>query len=108
VQGWDEHQGWLFRLLSVLSPGAGHLYAGKTLVGVALVLPWYVIIATGALAGRLLPVTEASSALSKPWGPGLAAVLLFVLWAVANRLRPDFEVVVAVKRSPAARRPGAA
>ena len=108
VQGWDEHQGWLFRLLSVLSPGAGHLYAGKTLVGLALVLPWYLTIATGAMAGRLLPVTEASSALSTPWGPGLAAVLLFVLWTVANRLRPDFEVVVAVKRSPAVRRTGAA
>ena len=108
VQGWDEHQGRLFRMLSVLSPGAGHLYAGKTLVGLALLLPWYVIIATGALAGRWLPVTEASSALSKPWGTGLAAVLLFVLWTVANRLRPDFEVVVTVKRSPAARRTGAA
>ena len=99
VQSWDQHQSWLFRLLSVVSPGAGHLYAGKTLVGALLVLPWYLVIATAALGGRVLSVTEASSALSKPWGLGVAAVLLVLLWIVANRLRPDFEIVVAVKRS---------
>ena len=105
VQGWDERRGRVFRLLSVISPGSGHAYAGKTLLGLAFVLPWYLIIATTALAGRLLPVTEAPSALSKPWGMGLAALLLLAIWVLANRLRPDFEVAVAVKRTPASRKP---
>ncbi|HSB62100.1 MAG TPA: tetratricopeptide repeat protein [Vicinamibacteria bacterium] len=104
VQGWDEHRSRLFRLFSVLSPGAGHAYAGKTLLGLALTLLWYLVIATAALAGRLLPVTEASSAISRPWGLGLAAVLLLVLWVAANRLRPELEVVVQVKRAQPPRR----
>ena len=103
VQSWDQHQSWLFRLLSLVSPGAGHLYAGKTLLGILLVLPWYLVIAAVALAGRVLPVTEAPSALSRPWGPWVAAGLLVVLWIVANRLRPDFEIVVSVRRSGARR-----
>lgn len=105
VQGWDERRGRVFRVLSVMSPGSGHVYAGKTLLGLAFALPWYLIIVTVALAGRLLPVTEASSTLSKPWGLGLAALLLLAIWVLANRLRPDFEVAVAVKRTPASRKP---
>ena len=101
VQGWDEKRGRTFRLLSVLSPGTGHVYVGKTLVGLAFVLPWYLVIAAAVLAGRLLPVTEASSTLSRPWGLALAGLLLLVLWVLANRLKPDLEVVVAVKRSGA-------
>ncbi len=105
VQGWDERRGRVFRLLSVISPGSGHVYAGKALLGLAFALPWYLIIVTAALAGRLLPVTEAPSALSKPWGLGLAALLLLAIWLLANRLRPDFEVAVAVMRTPASRKP---
>lgn len=105
VQGWDERRGRVFRILSVISPGSGHVYAGKTLLGLVFALPWYLIIATVALAGRLLPVTEAPTTLSKPWGLGLAGLLLLAIWVLANRLRPDFEVAVAVKRTPASRKP---
>jgi hypothetical protein len=105
VQGWDERRGRVFRLLSVMSPGAGHVYAGNPLLGLIFALPWYLIIAIVAFAGRLLPVTEAPSNLSQPWGIGLAALLLLAIWVLANRLRPDFEVAVAVKRTPASRKP---
>ena len=40
------------------------------------------------LTGRLLPLTEASGALAKPWGLGLAALVLLVVYVVANRSGP--------------------
>jgi tetratricopeptide (TPR) repeat protein len=104
VQTWDERRVRLCRALSLVSPGAGHVYAGKALLGLALILPWYLVIALSGLAGRLLPVTEASSAITRPWGLGLAGLVLLVLWVLANRLRPEFEAAVPVKRSPVRRR----
>ena len=99
VQGWDVRRNRAFRALTVVSPGAGHVYAGQTFLGIALALPWYLVIATLFLAGRLLPVTGAPSALAQPLGVGPAAILLVVLWLLANRLRPDLDETVQVRRS---------
>jgi Flp pilus assembly protein TadD len=102
VQGWDARRNRTFLALTVASPGAGHVYAGQTLLGIALALPWYLVIAT-LLLGRLLPVTGAPSALVQPLGLALAALLLVAIWVLANRLRPDLDVTVQVKRSPGRR-----
>ncbi|HWW94794.1 MAG TPA: hypothetical protein VN375_15615, partial [Vicinamibacteria bacterium] len=58
------------------------------------------------LTGRVLPVTEAPSVLARPWGLGLAAFLLVALYITANRTRPDFEVMVPIRRAQPAARPG--
>jgi Tfp pilus assembly protein PilF len=104
VQGWDARRSRTFRLLTVLSPGTGHVYAGQVAAGLALALPWYFMIAAAAFAGRVLPLTESASSLSKPWGPGVAALVMLALWLLANRLRPELETSIQVKRTPAARR----
>lgn len=104
VQREDERRERIFRALSLVSPGAGHVYAQKTLLGAGLALVWYLILATTLLAGRLLPVTEAPAVLAGRWGLVLAAVLLLATYVVANRARPDFEVNVPAPRSKIRRR----
>ncbi|HET7294077.1 MAG TPA: tetratricopeptide repeat protein, partial [Vicinamibacteria bacterium] len=105
VQREDEKRERIFRALSLLSPGAGHCYAQKPVLGVALAFVWYGTLALVLLAGRVLPLTEASSSLTGPWGLGLAALVLLATYVVANRARPDFEVVLPAPRS-AGRRKG--
>jgi len=65
------------------------------------------VLAAAFVTLRLLPVTEASSALSPPWGLGLGAVVLLVLYVVANRNRPEHEVLVPTRRPPSVRRKAA-
>lgn len=108
VQKVDERRSRIFRLLSVFSPGAGQLYARKTLPGVGLAFLWYAVAAFALLAGRVLPVTEAPAALSKPWGLALAAAGLAATWVLANRGGPEFESAAPVRRPGAPRRGRAA
>jgi tetratricopeptide (TPR) repeat protein len=93
VQERDAGRARLFRILSVLSPGSGHLYARQTLLGLALVVAWYAVIA-GLVVTRLVPLTEVSSRLTPPWWIVLLVVLLVAVWVLANRLRPEFEVAL--------------
>jgi hypothetical protein len=102
VQAEEERRHRMFRLLSLLSPGAGHLYAHRTLLGVGFAFLWYLVIAAALLVGRILPVTEAPSLLARPWGLALAGLLLLAIYVVANRMRPEMEVVMPV--SPGRRR----
>jgi hypothetical protein len=108
VQKVDARRARIFRLLSVFSPGAGQLYAQKTLAGMVLVLVWYLVGALVILSGRVFAVTEAPTDLTRPWGVGLGAVLLVLTWALANRGRPEFESAAPVRRMGATRRGRAA
>jgi tetratricopeptide (TPR) repeat protein len=101
VQERDARRARLFRILSVLSPGAGHLYARQTLLGVVFVATWYSVIA-GLVTTRLMPLTEVSSRLTPPWWTVLVVLALVVIWVLANRLRPDLEA--ALPKARAARR----
>jgi tetratricopeptide (TPR) repeat protein len=98
VQGWEGKRERIFRTLQVFSPGAGHLYAHRTLLGVSLVLLWYLVLSLSILAGRLLPFTEASSALAGRSGLAVATLLLLAIFVLANRLRPEFEAMAPVRR----------
>jgi tetratricopeptide (TPR) repeat protein len=99
VQKEDERRERIFRILSLLAPGAGHLYAQKTVTGVLFVLVWSTVLAMALLAGRVLPVTEASRVLSPAWGLWVGAAVLLGLYVAANRSRPDFEVLVPARRA---------
>jgi Tfp pilus assembly protein PilF len=99
VQKEDERRERIFRALSLLSPGAGHLYAQKPLIGTVFVVVWYGLLALVLLAGRVLPVTEAPSLLVGPWGLWAAAALLLATYVLANRARPDFEFAMPAPRS---------
>jgi Tfp pilus assembly protein PilF len=104
VQAEDERRLRTFRILSWISPGAGQLYSQSTLLGVLFVLVWYGAVTLGLLAGRMLPVTEAPASLAKPWGLGVAALILVATWAMANRGKPEFEAVVPSRRGAPPRR----
>ncbi len=91
VQERDARRARLFRVLSVFSPGTGHLYAGQTFLGLAIVLGWYSVIA-GFVTTRVMPLTEVSSRLTPPWWIAFVGVTLVAIWVLANRLRPEFEV----------------
>jgi len=97
VQGEEERRSRIFRVLSILSPGAGQLYGQKTLLGLGLTLLWYTTLSALLLASRH-PLTDAPAALARPWGLGAAAAMVAVLFFVANRVGPDFDVLVPVRR----------
>jgi uncharacterized membrane protein YccC len=103
VQGREARRGRVFRALSVVSPGTGHVYARQTLVGAALVFTWYAALAT-AFASWLVPLTEVSSRLRPPWAIALVVILLVAVWVLANRIQPDFETALPKRRQK--RRPG--
>jgi tetratricopeptide (TPR) repeat protein len=98
VQKEDERRERVFRVLSLLSPGAGHIYAHRTLAGFGLSFLWYLILSAVLLAGRVFPVTAAPGPLLQQVGLGAAAVTLLVVYVVANRARPDFEVAMPAPR----------
>ena len=103
VQAEEARRDRVFRVLSLLVPGAGHLYANSAPVGILLVMVWSAVIAAALLAGRLLPLTEASGELSKPWGLGVGALVLLVVYFLANRSKPEFEdVMLPIRRAAGA------
>jgi tetratricopeptide (TPR) repeat protein len=100
VQQEEGRRDRLFRILSLVAPGAGQIYTESTLVGATLVAVWAGVLSLVVLGFGLLPLTDASSALSRPWGLGLAALLLVVVYVVANRVRPHVALAM-----PAGSRP---
>jgi Tfp pilus assembly protein PilF len=97
VQGEEERRGRVFRVLSILSPGAGQLYGQKAVLGIVLTFLWYVTISALFLTSRD-PLSDAPSALARPWGYGGALLMLAGLFVAANRVGPDFDVLVPVRR----------
>jgi len=108
VQKEEERRDRVFRVLSLLAPGAGHLYSQKTVLGIALVFAWSLLLVLALMAGRILPYTEAPSTVERPWGLVLMAVILIALYVVANRGRPELDVMLPARRSPPPARPGRA
>ena len=102
VQKEEGRRDRVFRALSLLVPGAGHLYAHRAGMGILLVFVWSAVLAAGLLTGRLLTLTEASGDLSKPWGLGVGALVLLVVYVLANRSKPEFEdVMLPIRRTAA-------
>ncbi len=102
VQKEEGRRDRVFRALSLLVPGSGHLYAHRAGMGILLVFVWSAMLAGGLLTGRLLPLTEASGDLSKPWGLGVGAVVLLAIYVLANRSKPEFEgVMLPIRRTAA-------
>jgi tetratricopeptide (TPR) repeat protein len=91
VQRAGGRQDMIFRVLSVLSPGAGQVYGGWTLRGAVLLAAWYGVLGF-LVAGRVMPFTEVPRRLSTPWPLAAAGLVLLAVWAVANRFRPGREV----------------
>ncbi len=100
VQDEEGRRDRLFRLLSLVLPGAGQVYAQSTLLGVALIAVWAAVLSVVLLAVRLLPLTDAPSRLIPPWGLGVAGLLLLAVYITANRVRPEMEIAM-----PAGNRP---
>ena len=100
VQVEEERRDRLFRLLSLLSPGAGHLYARRTLAGLAFSLLWYGLLVAALLSGRTAPLTQAPWILGGPWALVPAVLLLLITYVAANRGRPEFESSLPVLRGP--------
>ena len=71
------------------------------LSGLSLLLVWSLVLALCILAGRSLPLTEASAIVTRPWGLALAGLVLLAVYVVANRARPDVEGVMPVGRGRA-------
>jgi len=102
VQLAERRRGRVFRVLSVLSPGAGQVYGGWTLRGAVLLAAWYGVVCLLA-AGRVVPFADVPRRLSPPWAAVAAGFALLVIWAVANRFRPGWEVELPARPARRAR-----
>jgi len=91
VQRADGRRERVFRVLSVLSPGAGQVYGGWTFRGAALLAAWYGVLAL-LVARWVVPFTEVSRRLSPPWLAVAAGLVLLGVWLAANRFRPESDV----------------
>lgn len=100
VQHEDQKRERIFRILSLVFPGAGHVYAHRTLSGVGFLLVWSLVLSLALLGGRVLPFTEASSRVTTPWGLALGGAVLLAVYIAANRARPDFEILMPAGRPP--------
>jgi Tfp pilus assembly protein PilF len=100
VQQEEGRRDRLFRVLSLVVPGAGQVYAQSTFLGVALIALWGAVLAVVLLALGLFPLTDAPSSLTPPLGLAVAGLLLLVVYVTANRVRPDVEIAM-----PAGSRP---
>jgi Tfp pilus assembly protein PilF len=102
VQEAESRRGRVFRVLSVLSPGAGHLYTGRALVGIALTTVWYGLVAL-LVAPVVFPFAGVSGRIAPSWPAWAVGALLLVVWLAANRLTPELEVALPA-RPPGPRR----
>lgn len=100
VQKEDARRELVFRVLSLASPGAGHVYARRVLSGVAFVLVWAALIALALVGGLLVPLTDAPSMLAPSWGWIVGGLVMLAVYVAANRARPDFEVYIPAGRQP--------
>jgi tetratricopeptide (TPR) repeat protein len=98
VQAEDERRERVFRILSLVSPGAGHVYGQRAALGLVYSIVWYFLIALCVLSLGFISISEAASALVGPW-PIIVAILgLLAVYVLATRARLSFEVVVPVRR----------
>jgi len=96
----------VFRILSLVVPGAGHLYAQNLSVGLPLVVIWSAVLAAAALAAPLAPLTTVSTAAAAPWSLALGGGLLLAVYVVAHLLTPSFEAAITLPRRGARRAGG--
>jgi Tfp pilus assembly protein PilF len=102
VQRAEGRRDLVFRVLSVVSPGAGQIYGGWALRGAVLLAAWYGVLGVLA-AGRVVPLSGVPRRLSPPWLPLAAGVVLLAVWAMANRFRPEREVELPARPARRAR-----
>jgi tetratricopeptide (TPR) repeat protein len=102
VQRAEARRSRIFRLLSVVAPGAGQVYGGWPLRGALLLAVWFAV-GVALLAARVTPLTEVSPRLASPWLPLAAGAGLLAVWLTANRFRPESDVELPA-RPPGARR----
>jgi tetratricopeptide (TPR) repeat protein len=107
VQDEEHRRSRVFRVLSLLLPGAGQIYGQATLVGLALNLVWFTAIALLVLEGRVVPLTETPAPLAGYWGTGFLLFVMLVVYVLANRLRPGFEFVIPAQPRASRRMPQA-
>ena len=100
VQKEDQKRELVFRILSLVAPGAGHVYARRVLSGLGFVLAWAALISLALVSGLLVPFTDAPSMLAPSWGWAAGGLLLLALYVAANRARPDFEYYIPAGRQP--------
>ena len=97
VQDAESRRRRVFRVLSVLSPGAGHIYTGRPLVGMALTSAWYALVAL-IVAPVVFPFAGVSERIAPSWPAWGVVLLLAVVWLAANRLSPQLEVALPARR----------
>ena len=104
VQKEEARRERVFRVLSLLVPGAGHLYAHQTAIGIVLVFIWSATLAAVLLTGRAAAADRGLRAsFPSPGAWAWPALVLLVAYVMANRSKPEFdEVMLPIRRAAAA------
>ena len=96
VQVEEQRRGRAFRLLSILSPGAGHAFARHPVLGFVLLCIWYVAGAWVVLQLGPLPLLESPDLGRWPVIP--AAAILALVFLIANVATPRLDVPMPARR----------
>jgi hypothetical protein len=104
VQVHEQHRDRVVRLLGLFLPGAGQVYAGEPARGTLLVALWVVPMACLAVSLGFVPFTEWPGIFVPPAVRFVLLVPFLLIWFVALRLRPTFDVNIPVRRTATPRR----
>ena len=107
VQKEENRRQRVFRLLALVSPGAGQIYGQRAYLGVPIVALWYMVLAVIVLGGRVVSFTDAPSGLLGPWGMIIAGLLLLLLYVLGHQLPPNFDFDIPVQQRAPRRMPAA-
>jgi hypothetical protein len=92
VDSWERRGRIALRLLSLVSPGAGHAYAGRAVAGVLLGVAWYAALASAALLQTgTLSFADATWELGGSLPLYGSATIAILIWVVGNFTTPSLE-----------------
>jgi len=92
VESWDRRSRITLRLLSLISPGAGHGFAGRAFGGVLIGFVWYACLGgLFLLQSGLLPFFEAPTPHAGALPLGLFAAGAGIFWLVGNLTTPSLD-----------------
>jgi hypothetical protein len=84
VKRADQTRGLIFRILSILAPGAGHVAEDMPLVGIALLLAWVSGVVLLLLGGQLYGIPDELLGVGSSWGQVVAGLVMLVVLVLAN------------------------
>jgi tetratricopeptide (TPR) repeat protein len=84
VKRAEQTRGLIFRILSIVAPGAGHIAEDTPLLGTVFLLIWTSGVVLLLLGSRLYAIPDELLGISSSWGQIVAGLVMLVVLVLAN------------------------